>query len=265
MKKFTSQILLLLIVSSFSSCKSVKDLTYFQDIADREIIQTNKNTVSEYKIRPTDNLYINIKTLDPEVNVLFSNSGQTGNMMTGTTQMYGTEVGQYINGFVVDSLGNIFLPIIGTVNIKNYTLQQTKEKIHSKALEFLQDPVVDVKLLSFRIQVNGEVRSPGVYYNYKESLTILDAISMAGGITDNAKLGDIKVLRQSNNRTEVYNMDLTKKDFFNSEAFYLYPYDIVYVKPGFNKKYDLNVQTYQLVLSTISTLVGLKFLYQSIY
>ncbi|MFB6341468.1 polysaccharide biosynthesis/export family protein [Saccharicrinis sp. FJH62] len=242
----------------------MKDITYLQDISNREVIIPSKNMISEYKLRQNDNLYINIKTLDPEVNILFSTSGQTGNMMTGTTQMYGNEVGLYINGYQLDSVGNITLPILGTINIMNLTLDEAKNKIYVKANEYLQDPVVAVKLLSFKIQISGEVNKPGIYYYYEGSMTILDAITMAGGITDEANIRNVYIIRQKNNTNEIYNIDLTNKKAFSSEAYYLYPNDMIYVKPGFNKKYSLNVQTYQLILSTISTLVGLQFLYQPI-
>jgi polysaccharide biosynthesis/export protein len=251
----------------FYSCRSVKDFNYLQEVSDKEIVASSQNILINYKLKPADNLYISIKTLDPEVNLLFSPSGQTGNAMTGTTQMFGNDVSQYINGYQLDSIGDVVLPILGAVNINGMTLTQAQERIQSKALEYLKEPVVDIKLLSFRVNVGGEVARPGVYYHYQGNLTILDALSLAGGVTHNSNIRDVMVLRQKGNRTETFVMDLTSKDFFRSEGFNLYPYDMIYVRSGFNKKYELNVQTYQLVLSTISTILGIvgsTFLYNEI-
>ena len=245
----------------------MSDFNYLQGVADREIVASNQDVLINYKLKPADNLYISIKTLDPEVNLLFSPSGQTGNSMTGTTQMFGNDVSQYINGFQLDSVGGVVLPILGVVNINGLTLVQAQDNIQAKALEYLKEPVVDVKLLSFRVNVAGEVVRPGIYYHYQGNLTVLDALSLAGGVNHNSDIRDVMVIRQKGDRTETFVMDLTSRDLFSSEGFNLYPYDMVYVRSGFNKKYELNVQTYQLVLSTISTILGIigsTFLYNEI-
>ncbi|MFC0875459.1 polysaccharide biosynthesis/export family protein [Saccharicrinis sp. FJH2] len=257
--KFIFLALLLVLVCS---CRNVKNITYFQDISDNQLIASSISHTPTYKLRGNDNLYVSIKTVDPEVNQLFSPAGQVGGYMTGTQQMYGDQVSQYINGYQVDSLGNITLPILGKIKISGLTIDEARKKIQTVSLEYLQNPVVDVKILSFRVNVSGEVKDPGIYYNYQGSLNVLEALSLANGITDNADIKEILVLREKGDYTETFKLDLTHKDFINSEGFYLNPYDIIYVKPSSNKKIDLNIQTYQLFLTTITTIAGLTFLYQ---
>lgn len=244
-----------LILSLITSCRTTNEFTLFQDLDRSQHISNVASKVPEYKVHPYDNLYINIKTLNPEVNRLFDANETMSGYSAGTLQMYGDYVSQYINGYQVDSLGKITLPIIGNIEVEGLTLNQIQDRIQKKSLEFLKDPTIKVKLLSFKINVNGEVKNPGVYYSYNEKLNILEAISMANGVTDNAKLNKTLVIRETKDGTNSYNIDLTSKNLLASEAYYLQPNDLIYVKPGRNKHVELNSTSYSLFLTTITTLL----------
>lgn len=251
----------ILISIAFFSCRSSKDFTYLQNVSDSQHIAGVSNEIKEYKIKPYDNLYVSIKTLNPEVNQLFEGNTSVAGYQAGTDQMFGTPVSQYINGYQVDSLGTISLPILGTIDVNELTLKQIKEKIQKKSLEFLKDPTIKVKLLSFKFNVDGEVKNPGVYYSYNEKLNILEAISMANGVTENSKIKKVMVIRETDKGSNVYNIDLTSKSLFASEAYYLQPNDMIYISPGKNKNLELNTTSYSLFLTTITTvLVLLNFI-----
>lgn len=238
------------------SCRSTKEFTYFQNISKDEFYPGLISKISEYKVKTFDNLYINIKTLNPEVNALFDAGGTaSGGYNGGTSSNYGDSTSKYINGYQVDSNGMVSLPIIGQIEVLGLSLIQIQEKIHTKSLYFLKDPTVTVKLLSFKVNVTGEVKSSGIYYSYSNKISIFEAISLAGGVTDNAKIKNVLVIRQVESGTRTYNLDLTKKDILTSEAYYLQPDDLIYVKPSRNKKTELNATSYSLFLSTITTLL----------
>lgn len=239
----------------FTSCRSAKDFTLFQDLTKNQQIPNYSGNVQEYKVRPYDNLYINIKTLNPDVNKLFDASESTNSYSAGTQQMYGDYVSQYINGYQVDSMGKVSLPIIGNLEVAGLTLRQVQEKIQKSSLEFLKEPTVKVKLLSFKVNINGEVKNPGVYYSYNEKLNILEAISMANGITDNAEIDKTIVVRETPKGTSTYKIDLTSKNLLTSEVYYLQPNDLIYIKPGTNKHVELNSTSYSLFLTTVTTLL----------
>lgn len=253
--KISALILVVIAIAGISSCRSPKEFTYLQDVSRDQHVSGVSNDIKEYNIKPYDNLYVSIKTLNPEVNQLFEGNTSVNGYSTGTDQMYGTNVSQYINGYQVDSLGTISLPIIGTVEVEGYTLKQIKEKIQKKSLEFLKDPTIKVKLLSFKVNVSGEVRNPGVYYSYNEKLSILEALSMADGVTENARIKKAMVIRQTEKGSDTYNVDLTSKTLFASNAYYLQPNDMVYIRPGKNKKLELNTTSYSLFLTTITTIL----------
>ena len=238
-----------------TSCRSTKEFTLFQDIDRNQKMPNVSSKVLEYKIHLYDNLYVNIKTMNPEVNRLFDANESTTNFSAGTVQMYGDYVSQYINGYQVDSLGTITLPILGSIEVVGLTLKQIQDRIQKKSLEFLKDPSIKVKLLSFKINVSGEVKNPGVYYSYNERVNILEAISMANGVTDNAKLSKSLLIRENKNGTQTFNIDLTSKSLLTSEAYYLQPNDMIYIKPGKNKHVELNATSYSLLLTTVTTLL----------
>jgi polysaccharide export outer membrane protein len=234
-----------------SSCVSEKTMTFFRDfdqnINAREVQQAD----DEYLVKPNDNLYVSVKTINPEVNAMFSQN--EGTMATGN--QYTALVGQHIYGYQVDNNGDIILPVIGLVNVGGRTLKGAKEQIQVRADEYLKGADVQVRLLNYKVSLLGEVRSPGVFYNYNNTLTVLEAISMAGGTTDFAKLTDILVVRQTEDSVEPHRLDLTSKDILYSEAFYLKANDVVVISPQKLKNVRLNAQYYTLGISSVSAIL----------
>jgi polysaccharide export outer membrane protein len=162
---------------------------------------------------------------------------------------------QYPNGYLVDSNGNIALPILGYIGVAGLTQAEAQTKVQERANEYLKDASVKVKLLNFRVSVMGEVRTPGVYYNYSSSLTVLEAISMANGLSDYARIRRVLVMRTTDKESKTYRLDLSRKDFLKSEAFFLQPNDVIYIEPHKIKNTNLNSSVYSILLSTVSTAV----------
>lgn len=248
-------IILLLLLTFFFSCKTRKDLLYLQDIKDQEVLSV-PGPSPEYRIEPDDNLYVNIQTLNAEVNQLFNPTQKTAG--SGVTQQtFGNPAGQFINGYVVDPSGEINLPVIGTVSIAGKTAIQAQTFIQEKANIYLKDASVQVKILSFKVTVLGELRTPGVYYNYSSSMTVLEAIGMAGGVTDNAQISQLLVVRRTPTGSKSYRLDLSQKNLLASEAYYLQPNDVIYVNADRLKNIRLTTPTYSFILTAITTLMVL--------
>jgi polysaccharide export outer membrane protein len=101
----------------------------------------------------------------------------------------------------------------------------------------------------------GEVKNPGVYYNYNKSITILDALGMANGTTDDASVRKVLVIRSTDSGNKSYRLDLTEKSMMSSEAFYLLPNDVLYIEPDKYKNHNINTTAFSLVLTAISTTI----------
>ncbi|MBN2166756.1 MAG: polysaccharide biosynthesis/export family protein [Marinilabiliaceae bacterium] len=243
----------LLTLITIVSCRQKKELTYFNNLTDQEQLSTTLKG-ELYKIQPNDILYVDIQSLNPEINTLFNPSKNSG-FSGGTEQNFGTPASQFLNGYTVDLNGEVNLPILGKVAVKSLTVEEAEKKIQTASDMFLKDAPVKVKLLSFKITVMGEVKKPGVYYNYNNFMTVLEALSMANGETDYSTIKNVMVIRSSDEGSKAYRIDLTKKDFINSQAYFLQPNDVVYIEPDRYKSLKINMPVYTLIMSTISTLV----------
>jgi polysaccharide export outer membrane protein len=96
--------------------------------------------------------------------------------------------------------GGISFPLAGDVVAAGQTISQLTEALAGKISKFIPSPVVTVTLqenLGNRIYVTGRVTRPGVYL-INQYVDVLQAISMAGGLTPFAERGKIKILRREN-------------------------------------------------------------------
>ena len=244
-----------LLIVLFSSCKTRKDLLYLKDIKDMEVL-TTPGPSPQYRIKPDDNLYVNIQTIDPAINQLFNpNQSSTGG--SNSSQTFGSPAGQFLSGYAVDPNGAITLPVIGNVPVAGKTAIEAQGIIQEKATAYLKDASVQVKVLSFKVTLLGELRSPGVYYNYSSNMTVLEAIGMAGGVTENAQLSQLLVVRRTPTGSKSFRIDLSEKKLLGSEAYFLQPNDVVYVNADKLKNIRLTTPTYSFVLSAITTLMVL--------
>jgi polysaccharide biosynthesis/export protein len=248
----------LLVISLFiqASCSNTQDITVLRDIkGDRNIHELTPKEPPVYRIKPADNLYLSIITIDPEVNELFNPSARGNNNQRGTEQMYGTPASQNINGYRVADDGTVNIPIIGKIEMAGLTLEEAEDRLKLRAEEYLKEPSVQVKFLNYRITVSGEVRNPNLLYNHEHTINIFEAISMANGITDFADLTNILVVRKLEDKSYTYHVDATQKNIYASEVFYLQPNDFVYIPPTNLKRTRDNTTVYSLILSAISTLM----------
>ncbi|MBN2521480.1 MAG: polysaccharide biosynthesis/export family protein [Bacteroidales bacterium] len=251
-----------LVVSGFTSCRSSKELIYIKDVVNNEGFSALPESASQYIIKPGDVLYVSIKSIDPEVNALFNPEEGMGQVTSSQHQKFLTPQGAYIYGYEVNSNGDLNLPILGKVSVAGTPKSEIENVIQEFTNKFLKDAIVKVKLLNYKVTVLGEVRSPGVYYNYNNKITVLDAIALANGNTDYANIKHVLVVRSKQEGRVAMNLDLSSKNIFLAEGFYLQPNDYVFVEPGKNKNFQLNSQALSLVFSSISILVavlGLAF------
>ena len=235
-----------------SSCVSKRNSYFLRDFKADIDASKVQQADKDYVVKTNDNLYVSVKTINAEVNAMFSQNEGGG---YGSGNMYNSQAGQHIYGYQVDNQGEIILPVIGAVHVAGRTLKETKEQIQLRADEYLKDADIQVRLLNFKVSVLGEVRSPGVYYNYNNTLTVLEAIGMAQGTTDYAKIKDVLVVRQGEDAVQPFLLDLTEKNILASEAYYLQSNDVVFVRPQKLKNVRLNASYYTIGASTLTTIM----------
>jgi len=236
---------LLLLLSS--SCTRYKNLVYLHPgEADTGMYMA---TPPEYHIQQRDVLYIRVMSLNQEITDVINSTGQMN------SNQFTNDASLFIYGYNVSDSGYVEIPVVGPVMVLGKTLEGARVEIALRASRYLKDAVVTVKLISFKYSVMGAVKSPGVFQNYNNQLTVLEAISNAGDITDYGNRKKVMVIRPGNEGTTIYRHDLTKADILNSEGFFLLPNDIVYVEPVKSYNVKLNLPVLGTFLSAVSTLI----------
>jgi polysaccharide biosynthesis/export protein len=237
-----------ILLLSLSSCTRYKDLVILQNKKG-----DNTNTFSAipppYKIQKGDILYICVLSLNQEVTQVINSTS-----VNGTNQLTG-EANMFIYGYVVDDSGYVEVPVIGKIKVIDKSVEEAKVEIGKRASLVLKDASIIVKLISFKYSVLGEVNHPGVFQNFNNQLTVLEAIGNAGDITAYGNRHKILVVRPGNEGTKTFRLDITSTEILNSEGFFLLPNDIIYVEPVKSYNFKVNIQNVSLLLAGISTLI----------
>lgn len=215
---------------SATSCGTPKNVAYFQDLNNNpDTVITLQNRV--ITVKPTDKIYIGVKSKDPQISQLFN--------LTGGTSSGATNMSQDAYYYTVDSRGDIDFPVVGKIQVAGLTREEIAEKVKKSLVDasLVKDPTITVSLSNLHYSMIGEVAKPGQYAIEEEKVTILDAISKAGDLTIQGKRNDVMVLRQENGHQKIYKINLCSgRDIFSSPAYYLQQNDVVYVTPNDTKK-----------------------------
>jgi len=233
-----------------SSCTTAKKLTIMQDLSPNQTVPGPK-AAPVYHIRPKDNLYVGIATPDQDL------SKMTDPTTTGVSlaMAYEGTTSKAVNGNMVDADGNITLPMLGRIPVAGLTVTEAEDTVRAISKQYLKDATVKVRLLNYKVTVLGEVKLPGIYYNYNNYITVLDAISLAQGSTDYAKLADVLVLRPMTAGTRTFSLNLNSKSAIQSPAWYLQPDDVVILQPGKNKGLQQKLPLVGIVVGSLSALL----------
>jgi len=231
-----------------SGCVSQRDLEYLQ-AKDKNVNSFKEADLPDYKLKPNDELYITITSLD-EVNTnVFSNPGNPQSSNIGSLQPYGASLMSYS----INKEGYLFLPVIGTVFVKDKTLSQLSAMLKDSLTNVLSQPQVTIKLVNRYISVLGQVRNPGHFAYAQEKITIYDALSLAGDITTYGNRKEVVLTRNENGKNNIIRLDLTQPEILATNYYYLRPNDMIYVKPMKKRIWGMEQFPYSMILSTITT------------
>jgi polysaccharide biosynthesis/export protein len=231
--KFNRIFLLLALPIYLFSCRTQQKLPhYLEYVSD----STGKGEVKipELRFQKNDQISIQISSLSTEAkadeifNQPMSNTGGAGQ----STQLM---------GYLVDVNGNIQHHRLGVLHVEGLTKNELAELIKKRLTEpvvLLADPTVIIRYLNFRVVVLGEVGSSGTVSIPGERLTILEAVALAGGITDYGKKDIVKIHREVNGKSETGIINLTDKNIFESPYYNLVQNDVVIIEPTKQKRND---------------------------
>ncbi len=142
------------------------------------------------------------------------------------------------------------------------TKQELADFIKEKFSRELSNPIVIIRFLNYKITVLGEVGSPTVINVPGEKITILEAIGLAGGITDYGIKEKVRILREIEGKRELGYIDVTAKEMFDSPYYNLMQNDVIMVDPT-KRKERLTDQNYvvQRIGFALSLITAAAFIY----
>jgi polysaccharide biosynthesis/export protein len=111
--------------------------------------------------------------------------------------------------FLIGPDGNIIYPLIGTITAAGRTIHDLNELLTVKLADYIADPSVSIKLLNNQgnaIFVIGKVNKPGQVFAGRR-IDVLQALSMAGGLTVFANESNISIQRRIGDEIKVFPFD----------------------------------------------------------
>jgi polysaccharide export outer membrane protein len=185
--------------------------------------QTLKNI--EYKIAPNDIIGLGVYTNDgfKLIDLTASSSSITG-MTEGVTSL--------TTKYIVDIEGYVKLPIIGRVKIKDMTTREAEKMLETQYATFYNKPFVELEVLNKRVLVfPGEGGKGTVVTLQNQNTTLVEALALAGGISETGKAWKIKLIRGDSRNPQVIMIDLSTIDGMKRSNMLLQANDIIYVEP----------------------------------
>ena len=228
-----------------TSCSNSKVL--FKNIPENITLK-----IPEAVITYGDLIDVNISSLNNQSTSIFS---QNSIDKTGTNR---NAEARKLEGYLVDGLGYIDLPILGKIKAFGLTCSSFSEAIKVKLKEYTQNPNVRTKILNFRVSILGEVARPGTFDVIDQNISFTELISRAGDFNKNADPTKVMIIRSSNNEIETQYVDLTSHEFFTSPYYFLKQNDKIYVRPDkASLAFDFGILRNAGVLSLLTSIIVL--------
>lgn len=248
-------VLSLLLLIALGGCVTNQEATYLQEY-EESMYSGEFIPPIDYLIKPNDNLYIRVTSLDPNLSMIFNAMGERGLMRAD-------EASSHLMSYPVELDGTVDLPYAGPIQVAGMTLPEAKVAISTVLNEYIRDASLTVKLVNNYVSVLGEVREPGMYPIYKDRLNIYQAIALAGDVADFGNRYQLALIRQTSGESIVREFDLTDRKIIDSEYFYVLPNDVLYVKPLNGRYFAINTAPWTFALSTLTAAISLIILIQN--
>lgn len=231
------------IIFTASSCKLNRQFMFQvpEDFQYSKLIQDS--ATKEYVIQPGDEIQFDIYT-NQGARIVELSTGSPNNTIVNSD-----------NNFVVNMEGFAELPMIGTQKLSGLTKRQAEDYLEEQFGQHFVNPFVIVNVLSRRVfyfngQGSGKVIPLG-----NNQVSLVEAIGLAGGISDYSRADQIKLIRFTNDKQEVFLIDLSKIEGAQFANLPLRSGDLIYVEAErrLGQRFARNVTPWFSVLGIVSS------------
>lgn len=213
------------LIFMFSSC-NINPSVMFKVPGNYQYVTDQTIGNVEYRIAPNDiigfNVYTNdgFKLVDLTTSAVSATSTFSNNPSNDQTQ------------FLVEPDGQIKLPIIGKIKISGLTIRETEKALEQQYATFYNKPFVMVRVLNRRVLVFPGTGGTGTAVPLlNENMNLIEALALAGGLTNTGKAYKIKLIRGDLRNPKVMLIDLSTIEGMQKSNLLLQANDIIYVEP----------------------------------
>ena len=238
-KMMKNLIYYLILLLTMFSCKPKENMVYMEK--EKNIAESKINQAVFYGAHIQSGDVLEIKVTAFDENAVRPFNLYSMNNSTSTGQLNGQTAQLAPQGYLVDNEGFIYFPVLGKLYIKGMTLAQLRADLEKRLLTYLAEPLVSIKQLNFNVTVLGEVKNPGQHTSASDKITLLQALGLAGDMTDYGNRTNVKLIREEEGISKTYVIDFTDKNITSSPYYYMQQNDVLYVEPDLIKKKTANV------------------------
>ena len=200
---------------------------------------TIPSSIAQYKLQANDIISIQISSFNAQVSDFYNLKNDGG-----------------VGGFLVKKNGYVNIPMMDSMYVIGITVADLEKTVTEIMKSQIKEPYVVVRLVNFKVIFLGEVGTPGVISVKDNSISILEALAMAGDMSDLGNNTQVKLVRKLENGSNlIVKLDLTSKDIISSPYYFLHPNDIVYIEPLRVKSFRSNFQSVSALLSVVTLIL----------
>lgn len=254
MRIFRAYLLICISFVFLCSCASRKKIVYLQNIEQKDSYAVQKQ---EVKLQTDDLINITISAENPEVTIPFNLPQIQGNYDINDKQ-------SAIKTYLINNEGYIEYPVIGKLKLGGLYRSEAIALLREKVSEYIKNPMINLRILNYKVSVLGEVVKPGSYTIQSERITLLEALSMAGDMTIYGRRSNVLVIHEEDGKKTYQRYDLTKSDMLDFKNYYLSQNDVVFVEPNKTRVNNSAVgQSTTVILSGLTIILSLILILKS--
>ena len=241
MRKIFVHILLLALLSTLTGCYGYRQVGLLQERDD--LPQYDSAPYKPYRLQVNDEIIYRVVTMDETIAKTLSSNGNN--------------VGQYANSYRIYSDGTVDIPFLPPVKLAGLTELEAQDTLRKAFREIIPDADVKLAMYNKRFTVMGDANS-GIYNIYKERMTIFQALAMSGDLMNSGDRRHVRIIRpQGSGEPEVLEFDIRTNSIIDSEYYYVYPNDLIYVSRDSGSFYKQSSYSgfLALITSSVSLLI----------
>lgn len=256
--KVYSHILLftVLFLLAASSCTSYKNVPYLQvDEIESHFQTRNEDAVLRFKQEDILGITVNVSgesSVAADFNLPFHPLATGENSKESSVpQGYGRQTYQ------VNPSGEIDFPVLGVIRVEGLSMEELESYLKRELKRYLKtDPIINIRLLNFRISVLGEVSRPGEYSVSRNQATVLEALALAGDMSIYGRRDNVRLARKlPDGELKIVILDITDPQITQSPYFYLQQNDVLYVEPNKARARSADIGSQTSILISLASVL----------